>query len=288
MYADLEFKQILIDSNFNTCREPRNTGTSALHDGYRIDLIYNVQNARGRADNMKRDYESLGYKNCAVLSPDAVMAIDPFLADFCKNHAQADKAGVLQWHNDSVALWRPGGCFDSQVFLPKCYEYLKKVMGTYINENGQTKNCFTLHFDRNVQELVLKNDLNKLMISGVNFANGNSKHSKKVYKNSTSIFCPGEAVGTLKNLGLKEPAYAGFAGATLMLNIPIPDDKIERYSAFNHCMEVYTQDTAAALAWQARFRDGKIFIGVGGTKAFYGDQRPEKDQAFAKNRNLLH
>ena len=41
------------------------------------------------------------------------------------------------------------------------------------------------------------------------------------------------------------------------------------------------------LAWQARFIDNKIFIGVAGTKAFYGDQQPHKDQAFAKNRNLL-
>jgi len=32
---------------------------------------------------------------------------------------------------------------------------------------------------------------------------------------------------------------------------------------------------------------GKIFIGVAGTKAFYGDQRPNKEQAFAKDRNLL-
>ena len=41
------------------------------------------------------------------------------------------------------------------------------------------------------------------------------------------------------------------------------------------------------LAWQARIRDGKIFLGGAGTKAFYGDQYPTIDQAFATNRNLL-
>jgi len=50
-------------------------------------------------------------------------------------------------------------------------------------------------------------------------------------------------------------------------------------------MEVHQE--GVVLAWQARFRDNKIFIGVAGTKAFYSDQKPHKDQAFAKNRNLL-
>ena len=50
-------------------------------------------------------------------------------------------------------------------------------------------------------------------------------------------------------------------------------------------MEVHQE--GVVLAWQARYIDEKIFIGVAGTKAFYGDQRPTKDQAFAKDRNLL-
>jgi hypothetical protein len=71
----------------------------------------------------------------------------------------------------------------------------------------------------------------------------------------------------------------------LMLNIPIPIEQLEQYAKFNHCMEVHQE--GVVLAWQARFRDNKIFIGVAGTKAFYSDQKPHKDQEFAKNRNLL-
>ncbi len=70
-----------------------------------------------------------------------------------------------------------------------------------------------------------------------------------------------------------------------MLNIPIPEDLLEQYSTFNHCMEVHQE--GVVLAWQARFRDNKIFIGVAGTKAYYSDQKPHKDQGFARNRNLL-
>lgn len=50
-------------------------------------------------------------------------------------------------------------------------------------------------------------------------------------------------------------------------------------------MEVHQE--GAVLAWQARFKDDNIFIGVAGKKAFYSDQKPHKDQAFAKNRNIL-
>ena len=40
-------------------------------------------------------------------------------------------------------------------------------------------------------------------------------------------------------------------------------------------------------AWQGRIKEGKIFIGVGGTKVFYGDKQPSKNDDFAKNRHLL-
>jgi len=41
-HADVELKGILEESNFNPCRDPRNTEKKTLHDGYRIDLIYGV------------------------------------------------------------------------------------------------------------------------------------------------------------------------------------------------------------------------------------------------------
>jgi len=265
--ADSDMKQILESSNFNRCGEP-SRNSKVLHDGYRIDIIYNIPNAKARAEGMKRDYEGLGYKHCALLSPAEVASIDPFLADFCAAHSVQNT-----WKDDSVALWRPGGCFDAQVFLPKLYEYLKKQMG----------DNFRIHYSEKVTGVVYADAAEKKAISGLEFEDG-----KTILRDSAScqyVFCPGEAVGTLKNLGFSEPAYAGFAGVSLLLNIDIPQDKIKDYKKFSHCMEVHQE--GIVLAWQARFRDNKIFIGVAGTKSFYSDQRPTKNQEFARNRNLV-
>lgn len=283
--ADAELKTILRDSNFNPCHESPVEGPKALHNGYRIDIIYNIPNAIERAKGMKADYEGLGYKNCAILSPTEVMKIDPFLTDFCKNHATRDAKGTLQWNNDSIALWRPGGCIDTKVFLPKFYDYLRKAMGTYVDKTGKTRDCFQILYEREVVGVDITKNKNKAVLTGLDFADGFTKRSDDMCKNSSYVFCPGEAVGTLNKLGLKEPAFAGFAGVSLLLNIDLPANKSVDYSKFNHCMEVHQE--GVVLAWQARYVDGKIFIGVAGTKAFYGDQRPNKDQAFAKDRNLL-
>lgn len=285
--ADADLKNILEESNFNPCREPKNIGNETLHDGYRIDLIYNILNAKDRANGMKVDYEGLGYTNCKILSPMEVMEKDPFLVDFCESYSLINEFGKRQWKNDAVALWRPGGCIDTQVFLPKFFTYLKKVMGQYTNELDENKDCFQLRFGRNVTEVTYDHENEKRnMVNGLKFfGHSTIKHNTHGYENSDYVFCPGEAVGTLHSLGLNEPAYARFAGASLMLNIPVPSDKLEQYTKFNHCMEVHQE--GVVLAWQARFRDNKIFIGVAGTKAFYSDQKPHKDQEFARNRNLL-
>lgn len=283
--ADPQLQAIFVASNFNPCREARAQGAKVLHDGYRIDLIYNVAHAAERAQCMKVDYDALGYKHCALLSPTQVMAIDPFLTDFCQNHATADANGILQWNKDSVALWRPGGCLDARTFLPLFYDYLKKTMGTYVDESGNSRDCFQIMYGKEVTGVECAAHKDTMRITGLKFGDDVSIHSDNSCKNSFYVVCPGEAVGTLKKLGLKEPAYAGFAGVSLRLAIPIAQDKMSAYAAFNHCMEVHQE--GVVLAWQARFIDGIIFIGVAGTKAFYGDQRPTKDQAFAKNRNLL-
>ena len=99
------------------------------------------------------------------------------------------------------------------------------------------------------------------------------------------MFCPGEAVGTLYKLGFDEPAYAGFAGPSLFLNIPASGEQLAMYKNFNHCMEVHKE--GIVLAWQARIKNDKVFIGVAGTKAFYGDRLPHKDEAFGVNRHLV-
>jgi len=284
--ADNEMKEILRSANYNPCCQLTQDEYKALHEGYRIDLIYAIPNVRERAENMKRDYEGLGYKHCTILTPAQVMEIDPFLTDFCKNHSEKNSAGNLEWHNDAVALWRPGGCIDAQVLLPKIYEYLKKNMGTYTNAHGNQEDCFQIKFGHKVTSVEYDTaQSGETIISGISIETEQGTRSRAVNDKTTCVFCPGEAIGTLKKLGLKEPAYAGFAGASLLLTIDIPEEKLKKYAQFNHCMEVHQE--GVVLAWQARFRDNKIFIGVAGTKAFYSDQKPNKDQAFAKNRNLL-
>lgn len=283
--GDAELKAILAASNFNPCREPRSNYNKILHDGYRIDLIYGIPNALKRALNMQADYEKLGYKNCSILSPDEVIAIDPFLADFCHEHSDLDATMNHVWKNDSVALWRPGGCIDTNAFLPKFYAYMKKAMGQYRDIDNQIQDCFQLQFGSEVTAVEFAPDLEDLRIIGLKFSNGMHQLEKQSGIDSRYIFCPGESVGTLHNLGFNEPAYAGFAGASLLISIPLSKDQIEKYKNFSHCMEVHNE--GIVLAWQARFKENNIFIGVAGTKAFYGDKQPNKDEEFSRNRNLV-
>ena len=281
--ADAELKKILEESSFNPCREPRSEH-SVLHDGYRIDLIYDVPAAINKANSMKNDYESLGYTHCKILSPAEVEELDPFLTDFCESHSERSVSGERQWKTDTVALYRPGGCLETEVFLPKFYAYLHRVMGQYVNDAGELKDCFQMQFDRNVKEVIYDVN-NRSTINGLRFFNNMVKQNKHAYNDSSYVFCPGESVGTLTHLGFNEPAYAGFAGASLKLNIPLSADALKKYAGFNHCMEVHQE--GVVLAWQARAKNDRIFIGVSGTKAFYSDKKPHKDQVFAKNRNLL-
>lgn len=262
--GDAELKAIMETSNFNPCREPKNLSEKKLHDGYRIDLIYGIKDAYSHAETMKASYEKMGYKNCKVLSPEEVSSIDPYLADFCSNHSEE---GV--WMNDAAALWRPGGCIDTHLFLPKLYTYLQKHMG----DDFQLKSGYeavSINFDPNTSNVI-----------GLKFANGLEINQRE----AEYVFCPGEAVGTLHNFGFHEPAYAGFAGPVLILTIPLSEEQKETYQNFSHCMEVHK--VGIVLAWQARMKDGSLVIGAAGTKAFYGDKLPHKDEAFAKNRNLV-
>lgn len=281
--ADEEFKRIMRNANFNPCREPKND-TRALHDGYRIDLIYNVADAQKRAEGMRADYESIGYQHCKILTPAEVAAMDPELAAFCAANSVVNASGVREWKNNATALFRPGGCIDASIFLPELYSYLKKEMGQYVNEAGVTKDCFRLKFKRAV-DIVTYTRAEKLAIDGLHFANGSSKTNKHAYQTANYVFCTGESVDALDKLGFVVPAYAGFAGPSLRLNIPMSPDQLAKIAGFNHCMEVHQE--GVVLAWQARCIDNTVFIGVAGTKAFYSDQAPNVNQDFAKNRNLL-
>lgn len=322
--ADPELKQILEEANFNPCREPRKTATT-LHDGYRIDLIYNYSAARDSAEEIKADYAALGYKNCKILSPSEVMTLDPVLTEFCKSNTTLDRESKeLSWNKDAIAIWRPGGCIDTQVFLPKFYAYLAKEMGQYTNEAGKLKDCFRLKFNRQVEGAIYSAvpaatsapvigasmavavdarkspaappasspisappaaPSSKRIMNGLKFAGRPTpKINKHVYKNSNYVICPGEAVGTLSKMGFVEPPYAGFAGASLKLTIPLTPDELVKYANFNHCMEVCQE--GIVLAWQARIREGKLFIGVAGTKAYYADQVPLREHEFSEDRNI--
>jgi hypothetical protein len=285
--ADEPLKAVLKASNFNPCCELESKEKADLHKGYRIDLIYDVPNekgtpsARDRAVGMMKNYQDLGYKNCQILSPDEVVARDPNLAQFCALHSTGEKR-QRQWKEDTVALWRPGGCLDTQTFLPKFAAYLKTVMGQYVDKKGRQQERFRLHFNKKVTGVIYGGPTSAV-IKGLTFADGTRIKSKDSH--TTYVFCPGEAVGTLHNLGFNEPAYAGFAGASLSLNIPVSREQLKEFEGLNHCMEVHK--VGVVLAWQARIRDGKIFVGGAGTKAFYGDKTPTIHDAFATNRNLL-
>jgi alanine racemase len=265
--GDAELQYIFINSNFNPCHEPKIDGPKMLRDGYRIDLMYGIKNVEEHALKMQANYERLGYKHCALLSPDEVLRIDPSLIAFCTAHSDVDQSGDRVWKQDCVAFWRPGGCIDTHCFLPKLYDYLKRKMG----QN------FQLHFDSEVSSVEFTSN----SIAGLKLGDG-----KKVGGiDSQYVLCPGEAMGTLQKWGFDEPAYAAFAGPSLRLTIPLTPSETEQYSRFFHCMEVHSE--GIVLAWQARLKENAILIGVAGTKAFYGNKQPHISEAFARDRFLV-
>lgn len=278
--ADPELKSIFAQSNFNPCREPKDKDRNALHDGYRIDLIYEVSDAQNRAQGMQKTYSELGYSQCKLLSPSDVMAIDPALTDFCMMHSELNDAEERVWKKDAIALWRPGGCLSAYDFLPSFYAYMKKAMGTYVDASGRIQDCFRLEFNKEVVGVEFDNDSH---IVGLKFQDGSLSQNDPAACNY--VFCPGESVGTLKRLGFDEPAYAGFAGPSLSLNIPLSPKQSSHYKGFNHCMEVHK--VGIVLAWQARCEDNQLILQAAGTKAFYGDKVPQINEAFAVNRHLV-
>jgi hypothetical protein len=233
--ADEQLKAILLTSNFQPCREPPNSGAPELHDGYRIDLIYDVAPegqtncALKKAQDMSAEFKALGYEYSQVLSPEEVMRRDPYLREFCMEHADLDSTGTRVWKSTASAVWRPGGCIDTCVFLPLFHEYLTQKMGTYTNAQGKVKNNFRVHYDRKVEGLSLVQDhAREQRITGVRFFGQDQvKKNKHDFKQSQYLFCPGENVGTLKKLGLPEPEYTRFAGPSLRLMIDLSPEQIK-------------------------------------------------------------
>jgi hypothetical protein len=269
--GDPELRRILEDSNFNPCREP-NSQEKILHDGYKINLVYNTPNAENLVNSRTEFYKSLGYVHSTILSAQEVIKLDSSLAGFCKANSESNGP----WKSDAVAVWRPGGCIDP-IFLPKLYDYLRDKMG----KDDNSKDRFKLKLNKEVVEVGLYGNL----IQYLKFASGKITSQKHRYLSSTYVFCPGEAVGTLKKLGFEEPASIGIAGASLRLDIPLTFDQQLEFSDFNNAITILC--ASIGLSCQARLKEGKLFIGVAGGQAFYGDQKPSKDQDFCKTINLL-
>jgi hypothetical protein len=279
--ADAELQQIMQAANFNPCFESEKFNNT-LHNGYRI-CLYKLPNAAATAQSYVAANAEMGYVHSKVLTPAEVVALDPFLQDFCLANSKANSAEKLEWHEGVAAILIPGGCLDTEIFLPQFYAYLHRVMGQYVNAAGVTKDCFRLKLQRKVHGVIYEAASDDLLLAGLQ-VNSLAKFNKHSYDISNYVFCPGENVGTLASLGFDEPAFAGFAGASLKLNIPVAADQVANFAALNNTMSVaFTQ---AGFAWQARFRNGKIYIGVGGCKAYYGTQKPQADEEFATNKHL--
>ena len=272
--ANDDLKTIMEECNFNPCTDSEGAQCKKLYSGYRIDLIYNVDNAHEKALGMIKGYQSVGYQYSKILTPDEVLAMDKNLAEFVEDHSQKDSSTRV-WKKDAIAVWRPGGCIDTQRFLPKLVEYLRKDMG----------DRFAIHFDKKVVGVDLEKTLSgNFVVRGLKFADGTTMPKLASYDHVWFDFNPGEAVGTLENLGFDEPPYAGFAGCSLSLTVPLNDELLVEFQGFKHHMEVHTPDKV--LAWQARLIGKEIFVGGAGTKAFYGPFEPNLNQQFAQVNNL--
>lgn len=157
-------------------------------------------------------------------------------------------------------------------------------MGKYVGKKGLEKDRFRLKLNKKVTSVVYDEQRPDLAVKALRFEDGTQTKEHQP-EDVDYVFCPGEAVGTLDNLGFKEPMYAGFAGASLYLDVPVTAEELDKLPPLNHCMEVH--GPGVVLAWQARVRDGKVFLGGAGTKAYCEKAVPTIHDAFAKNRNLL-
>lgn len=282
--ADAKLKQILIDSNYNPCRERSADKPRILRDGYRLDPIAKTPNAAQKAESMAVLYRQFGYKDSAALSPEEALRLDPYLSVFCDNNTEIID-GIHVWRNDAAVVWRPGGCINTRKFLPLFINYLTEVMGTYVNEAGITKNCFRYRLQRHVEQVAYDETALAPKINGLKFWDRPAIKRNKPYSQVNYLFCPGENVGTLKHLGFAEPESARFAGASLRFTYPLTAEQCAIYADYHHYMEVHRDDIV--IAWQGECTDGQISIRVAGTKAYYADIAPDKNEAFALDRNLL-
>ena len=272
--ADDDFRKILDESCYLSCKE---TCSSDLHDGYRMDLIVDCLDAAVKAKQMTDHYFQLGYAQTRVLTPAEVLTKDPSLYNFVikKSDIIGDKRF---WKDGNLVIWRPGGCINTTLLLPG----LKRYLETKLAHN------FKVLFGKKVTSVGLnsaKDHISHLVLSS-------QEGHREIFPDNPQevkeyIFAPGEAVGTLRALGFKEPHYAIFAGPTLKLEVPASSRLAAKYANLFHCMEIHQDDVV--LAWRAQYlrNKGVVSVATGGTKAFYGGVTPKKSELFARNRAVL-
>ena len=279
--ADDELRAIMQAANYKPCKEVAKD-EQRLGQGYRIDIFFGQPDVEAFVSHMVRKYRGLGYVSARVLDPEETRKIDPQLTGFVEKFS-IERNGERQWKKDAHAIWRPGGCLNAHVFmmgLPNYLEQRAKKMG-----NGSSVRLLLDH------DVVGINVTEEHAVGSVNVrVNGQSIRQFPEGEQASDaslqvVLMPGEAVGTLQQLGFDEPSYAIFAGPSLRLDIPLSDSLKDKYADLDHAMEVH-QD-GVVLAWQAKNYSGVVTIGIAGTKAFYGDVLPKNSESFAKNRHLL-
>ncbi len=285
--GDDDFKQIMKDSHFYPCSEAH-TRQNQAQNGYRIDLVQGRPNATQHLMRQQQYAQARGYQHCRLLSPTEVIEKDPFLNDFCELNSHLNESAKRVWNADAGAIWVPGGCLATSIFLPKLHHYLEQKMGTYTNQAGDTKNCFQAHWKRTVIGVTYDPNVEQAHISGLVFQDDPAHVKQKhVYEQTAYVFCPGEAVGTLSALGFQEPPAARFSGVSLQLTIPLLSvAHMQQYAAL-HQQYREIGFHGYGIAWQARCVDECLIIGVGGTKAFYGTHEPQLHQEFAQTNSVL-
>jgi hypothetical protein len=272
--ANPKLKAIMQECNFNPCADSEDAKCQKLYSGYRIDLIYNTENVLKKAENMLEEYRSVGYKYGKILTPDEVLSMDKSLTDFVCDNSEGTSPNKV-WKKNVVAVWRPGGCVDTQRFLPKLLAYLREDMGDRLK----------VHFNKEAVGVDVQPTIQgHYEVKGLTFADGTSISAPASDEKVWFDINPGEAVGTLERLGFHEPPCAGFAGCSLSLTVPMTGELKRDFADFRHHMEVHTP--GKVLAWQARAIGDSIFVGGAGTKAFYGPLEPKLDQQFACINNL--
>jgi hypothetical protein len=274
--AHPELKTILQEANYHPCEE---SDENTLHKGYRIDLMFGVSDPIAIANEIKTIYARHEFKHCRLLSPAEVLELDPQLDEFCALHTIMDAAGNLVWDKNSAAIFRPGGCIDTTLFLPKFYAYLERRCA----EQGIN---FQIITDAKVTAVNFTDDN---QIAGLQVRTGDNDSQITLSPAYTQyVFCPGSATGTLRKLGFHEPESVGIAGTSLKFKIPLaslPPSLQKKYATLNNYMSVYQH--WIHVAWQARCENDFVLIGLAGTKAFYGDVEPHTGDTFMKAENLL-